>query len=244
MQTTTPNAPPAPRQRRREQSATGSSVMTISRTVGVLYILGTVFGIISEAATGSISGSDDLLAAVAADERGLALGASMVVAMGLVLAMIPIVAYPVLSKGTLVRARGYFLFRSVLETGGYLAAAVAWMLMIPLSGSSDVPAVFGEALFDLDGAVAFGTIAFLIGAAMFYSILYQRRLVPRWLSGWGLVAIIPYGIPVFLRLFTDVEVDSMLFDLPLGLQEMVLAVWLIVKGFASDRAASQEPMRI
>jgi hypothetical protein len=218
--------------------------MAISRAVGILYILGTVFGIVSEAFTTSISGNDDILGAVAADENGLALGALMVVAMGLVLAMIPIVAYPVLSKDDPVRARGYFLFRSVLETGGYLAAAVAWLLLIPLSGSSDVPGVFGEALFDLDGAVAFGTIAFLIGAAMFYSILYQRRLVPRWLSGWGLVAIVPYGIPVFLRLFTDVDVDSMLFDLPLGLQEMVLALWLIFKGFSSDRAASQDVARI
>lgn len=75
---------------------------------------------------------------------------------------------------------------------------------------------------------------------MFYTILFQGRLVPRWLSVWGLVAIVPYAIPVFLGLFTDVDVDSMLFDLPLGIQEMILAVWLIVTGFAGNRAASQD----
>jgi len=37
---------------------------TIGRAVGILYILGTVFGIVSAALTSSISSSDDVLAAV------------------------------------------------------------------------------------------------------------------------------------------------------------------------------------
>ena len=78
----------------------------------------------------------------------------------------------------------------------------------------------------MKGAASAGTIAFLTGAAMFYLILYRGRLVPRWLSMWGLVAILPYLVPVILGLFTHVEVSptsttTVLLDLPLGLQEMV-----------------------
>jgi hypothetical protein len=87
----------------------------------------------------------------------------------------------------------------------------------------------GEPPFNLEGATAAKTITLLIGAAMFYLILYRALLVPRWLSVWGLVAIIPYLVPVFLGLFSDVDgsttsTTTVLFDLPLGLQEMVLSV--------------------
>ena len=218
---------------------------TIGRTVGVLYILGTVFGILSVAVTSGISGSDDVLGAVASHETELALGALLILAMGFVLAMIPVVAYPILSKVDTLLARGYFLFRSVLETVAYLLTAVGWLLLISLSGSTEVPRVWGEALFDAEGVAATLTIVFLIGAAMFYLVLYRARLVPRWLSAWGLVAIVLYLVPVFLGLFSDVDVrttstTTVLLELPLGVQEMVLAVWLIVKGFASDRGPLQD----
>jgi hypothetical protein len=213
---------------------------TIGRAVGILYILGTVFGILSVAVTSSISGSDDVLGAVASHEAELALGALLILAMAFVLAMIPVVAYPILSKVDALLARGYFLFRSVMEAGTFLLVAIGWLSLIALSRSTEVPQVWGEALFDAEGAAVVATIAFLIGAAMFYLILYRARLVPRWLSVWGLVAIVPYLVPVFLGLFSDVDVSTtsttnVLLDAPLGLQEMVLAVWLIVKGFASDR---------
>jgi len=51
---------------------------SIGRAVGILYILGTVFGILSVAVTSSISGSDDVLGAVASHEIELALGALLV----------------------------------------------------------------------------------------------------------------------------------------------------------------------
>jgi len=212
---------------------------TIGRAVGILYILGTVFGILSVAVTSSISGSDDVLGAVASHEAELALGALLILAMAFVLAMIPVVAYPILSKVDALLARGYFLFRSVMEAGTFLLVAIAWLSLIALSRSTEVPPIWGEALFDAEGAAVVATIAFLIGAAMFYLILYRARLVPRWLSVWGLVAIVPYLAPVFLGLFSDVDVSTtstmnVVLDAPLGLQEMVLAVWLIVKGFASD----------
>lgn len=216
--------------------ATVVETRTIGRAVGTLYILGTIFGIASAAVTSDISGSDDVLGAVASQDGAVALGALLIVAMCMVLAMIPIVVYPILSKHSVLLARGYVLFRSVLEGVSYLLTAVAWLVLIPLSRSAEVPRVWGEALFDLEGAAAVSTIMFLVGATMFYFVLYRTRLVPRWLSGWGLLAIIPYLVPVFLGLFTTVDVGptstaTVLLDLPLGLQEMVLAVWLIVKGF-------------
>lgn len=211
----------------------------IGRTVGVLYILGTVFGILSAVVTSAVSGSSDPLAA-ASGQTELAIGALLILAMASVLAMIPVVAYPILSQVNQLLARGYVLFRSVLEAVTYVMTVVGWLLLVSLSASTDVPSVWGEALFDLEGAAVAGPVYFLTGAAMFYFILYRGRLVPRWLSIWGLVAILPSLVSVFMGLFTDIDVSTnstmtVVLDLPIGLQEMVLAVWLIVKGFATDQ---------
>jgi hypothetical protein len=125
-------------------------------------------------------------------------------------------------------------------------SAVAWLTLLALSESGDVPSVWGDTLFELKGAEAAGTILFLIGAAMFYTILFRARLVPRWISAWGLVAIIPYIIPVFLGLFTNVDASralttGVLLYAPLGLQEMVLAVWLVVRGFGGGARVHATP---
>jgi hypothetical protein len=80
-------------------------------------------------------------------------------------------------------------------------------------------------------------IVFILGALMFYYVLYQSKLVPRWLSGWGLLAAIPYFVSGVLGLFNlpgPLGTLPMLLVLPMAVQEMVLAIWLIVRGFNSS----------
>ena len=78
------------------------------------------------------------------------------------------------------------------------------------------------------------TIVFSLGSLIFNYLLYQTKLVPRWLSGWGLVAGVLYLASGLLAMFSIVEALSPIYialQSVKGLQEMVLAVWLIVKGF-------------
>jgi hypothetical protein len=221
------------------------AIKKISRAVGILYILGTVFGMVSLVLTNSILSSDNVLGSANSHQNELALGALFVLAMGLALAMIPVVAYPVLSKSSILLARGYFLFRSVLETVVYLLTTIGWLVLIPLSSSTDVAKVWGDTLINAKGVAEVGTIVFLIGVSMFYLVLFRAKLVPRWLSSWGLLAAIPYLVPVLLGLFSTVDVSAgstlgTVLEIPLAVQEMVLAVWLIAKGFDSRRVALQD----
>jgi hypothetical protein len=58
--------------------------------------------------------------------------------------------------------------------------------------------------------------------------------VPRWLSGWGVLAIFLTLVACLLALFGRHPVTTyVLLVLPIAIQEIVLAVWLMAKGFTS-----------
>ena len=67
---------------------------------------------------------------------------------------------------------------------------------------------------------------------MYYAIFYRSRLIPRWLSGWGIVGVILMLVACLSALFTRNPVTSyVILALPIAVQEMVLAGWLIARGF-------------
>ncbi len=75
---------------------------------------------------------------------------------------------------------------------------------------------------------------FIAGALLFYILLYRTRAVPRFISAWGGLATIVLFVVTMLGLF---GIKSLLLDflvLPLILNELFLAIWLMVKGFNKD----------
>lgn len=83
-------------------------------------------------------------------------------------------------------------------------------------------------------------ITFAITALILNTLFYRSQLVPRFLSIWGLVGAILLLAADLLAIF-GLNTASTLFVLlilPIGLNEMVLAVWLIVKGFTPSAIPS------
>ena len=226
-----------------------------ARIVGVLYIIGTVAGILSLVFTGPVRNAQYYPISVPASETQLVVGALLVLMMGLALAMVPVMMFPILRKYNEALALGYVVFRGGLEAVTYLAIAISWLLLVPLSqvyaqaGALDASNVqaLGTLLLEAKEIGSILTIVFCLGALIFNYLLYQTKLVPRWLSGWGLIAIVPYLAAGLLAMFGIINPLSPIYaisNLPLALQEMVLAVWLIAKGFNSSatvfRAAKTE----
>ena len=209
--------------------------------VGVLYIIGTVAGILSLVFTGPILESPDYLLQVSMNPNQIVIGALFVLTMGLALAMVPVMMFPILKSYNEALAVGYVLFRGALEAVTYLVFVIGW-LSLPLISqefikASATEASFFQSLGDLvleahDEISHVLAIVFILGALMFYYVLYQSKLVPRWLSGWGLLAAIPYFVSGVLGLFT--LPGPVVLVLPMAVQEMVLAVWLIARGFNSS----------
>ena len=211
--------------------------------VGVLYIIGTVAGILSAVFTSSINYAPDYFITVSAHETQVTIGVLFVLIMGFSLAMVSVIMYPILKKQDEVLAIGYVIFRGAIETVTYIGIGVCMLLLLNLSQDYAKRGVLNPSNFQNLGAVllkareiiSLSTIfVFSLGALMFYWLLFQSKLIPRWLSIWGLIAIALHFATGFLMLFKlQLETSTLntIMNFPIFLQEMVMAVWLIVKGF-------------
>jgi hypothetical protein len=228
-----------------------NSINKTAGIVGVLYIIGTVAGILSFVLTGPVLGGSDVLVNVSAHEIQIIAGALFVLIMGFALALVPVMMFPILKKYNEALALGYVVFRGALETVIYIIMAITWLFLIPVSQEYVKAGTPDASYFQTLGAVLLKghesidpilAIVFCLGALIFYYVLYQTTLIPRWLSGWGLAAIIVWLLAGLSAMFHLIEPASAIYNvlaLPIGLQEMVMAVWLIVKGFNPSAIASE-----
>jgi hypothetical protein len=89
------------------------------------------------------------------------------------------------------------VFRGGLETFTYIAGAIFLLLLASLGQVAVQSEAAGAVTVQAMGTVyqqaveictTMTEIVFPLGALMFYAVLYQANLLPRWISGWGLVA--------------------------------------------------------
>ena len=172
----------------------------------------------------------------------MTIGALLVLLAGFALAMVPVVFWPVGKRYNETLAMGYVVFRGAIETVIYIVGALGWLLLIALSKEPDAAPLAGS-VRSAETAIweQVGVFPFVLGALMFYVLLYQSRLVPRWLSAWGLVGAALYIVAPLGSMF---ELSLGFFMAPLALQEMVMAVWLIAKGFNPSAIAPESAGRM
>jgi len=110
----------------------GSSRGTSRKTatiVGVLFIIGTGAGVPSMVLGARFLNAPDLLNMVAANASQVALIGFLVLLMGVALAMVPAMMFPMLKRQNEALAVGYVIFRGALETFTYMGLALCWLLL-------------------------------------------------------------------------------------------------------------------
>jgi len=213
-----------------------------AKTAGILYITGTVAGVLSVVVVAPVSDAGDPLAAGAQHSGAVVTGALLVLVMGLSLAFVPVVLFRVLRRVDDVLAIGYLIARGAVETACYVLSAISLLLLLPLgeamaagAGTASPAGIrLGSLLIDQVEVGAVLALVFCSGGVLFYLLLYRSRIVPRWIASWGLAAVPLYVAAYLLPMYAVIGADSAelnLLTMPLAVQEMVLAVWMIAKGF-------------
>jgi hypothetical protein len=222
-----------------------------ARIVGVLFIAATVASSLSFIILEPILDALDYLISVSANESQVIMAALLMLIDVVAVVGIAIMMYPILKKHHEAIALGYVAAR-IIEGVFFIVYLVPVLLLLTL-GQEFVKAGAPDAsYFQTGGTLLLAAsdwtlvlglrLAFALSALILNYSLYQSKLIPRWLSGWGFVGGTLVFVLLLLRFFSINLTE--IFDLPIALQEMVFAVWLIVKGFNPTAIASESAKQI
>jgi len=228
------------------------SYRKIATITGILFIIATVADLLSTPFLAPVNATNYLVS-VSANGNQVTTGALLLFIGAAAAVGIAISLYPVLKKYNEGLALGAVGFR-LIEGVFYIVGVMGLLLLITLSKEFVSAGAPSSSYYQTLGALLLAgyhwvgnvgsLLTFSLGALMYYIIFYQTRLVPRWLSGWGLLAIIltmVSGLLVMFSLIGPMSTGQILLNLPIAVQEMALAVWLIVKGFNPSVITSKSP---
>ena len=214
---------------------------TIARTVGVLFIVATVTAIVGGTLVTAIE-DRGALATVAADQGRVVTGVLLELVNALSVVGIGALFFPVLRRRDEGLALAYAAVRT-LEAVFLIAASASALVFLAsgpghTGGGADVRTA--DLVLDVREWTYFvGSMLLLgVGGLILYALLYRASLVPAWLSLWGLggaALIVVRAVLEAYGLDLPVAFQAVL-TAPIAVNEMVLAVWLIAKGFAGDAA--------
>jgi hypothetical protein len=223
-----------------------------ARWAGVFYIIATVAPIATIFFIGFLGGGvagepmPDYLAHVSASETNVIIGMLLEWVWALAVVGIAVTLLPILKLHNEALALGFSGLRFIEALTTVIHAIILMTLLTLSQGFVEAGAPEGS-YFQTVGNVllAIREWAFIIGSGLVWSlsavilnyILYKSNLIPRWLSVWGFIGGVLSFANYFPELFGIASIEILF--LPIALQEMVFAVWLIVKGFNSSTIVSE-----
>ncbi|MCP3775778.1 DUF4386 domain-containing protein [Paenibacillus sp. MZ04-78.2] len=220
--------------RKSANSGRRSAVIT-----GVLLITGLVTGIFSVVPV--IDGADYLVKA-STNENQVLVGAFFQLLMVVAYVGIPILMYPILSKHNNGLALGSVAF-GIISGVFIIFGVIILLLLLTLSHEFAKVGTLNVSYFQtLGGLLREGrdlvnhvatTLAFVLAMLLFNCIFYQIKLVPRWLSASGLIGstLSILASLLFMIRFIGLDATYMMLNSLIAFQQLVLAIWLIIKGF-------------
>ena len=201
-------------------------------TVGALFLIAMVASLVGGGMVESVISAPEPFAAVSENETLLVVGTLLELINAIAVIGIGVLMFTVLKRHNETQAVGYLSLR-IVE-----AVFCSLIVISPLSlirlGQNQPQA--SAALSIAERASISGLLVpifFSLGALLLYFSLYQSKLLPRFIPIWGLVAAM---LILTLNLLSAFGLElgmgiSMVFALPIILNEIFMGIWLIAKGF-------------
>jgi hypothetical protein len=221
-----------------------------ARIVGAFFLIAMVTSILGAGLIESVLNDPDYLTGVSANRTLVIIGVLLELVNGIAVVGIAVFMFSLFKKYSEALALGYVALR-IIEAVIVIAAVVSALSLIALSQEYVKAGAPDASYFQTVGTLFLAArahwvstmlgIFFSLGALLFYYLLYQSKLVPRFISVWGLIAVALVLTWNLLELF-DVTFGlsiNMIFVLPIILNEIFLGIWLIAKGVNPSAIASE-----
>lgn len=209
--------------------------------VGLLFVLTMLVGMVDSYFVGPILKMP--LANGPQMQNTLLLGVFCVFFMGIGLVAIATAIFPVVKRYSETIALTYVSFR-IVECVLLLFGALLYLVLLSvLSGSFLVGtsiSEFQKIVVELKlNAFQLSMVTLGIGSTLLNYSFYRSRLIPRWLSIWGMIGYILLFLSAVLDLLGVIDTingPGAIMYVPGGLWELIIfPVWLFVKGFSTPQ---------
>jgi hypothetical protein len=218
-------------------------------SAGILFVIADLVGFLSLPFMAPVNAANYLVS-VSTNGGLVATGAVLLFIGGAAAIGIAISLYPVLRKYNEGLALGSVGFRTVEGVFDFIGV-LGLLILITLSKQFVGAGAPDSSYFQTIGLMSISgfhwavnvvkLMAFSMGCLLYYIIFYRTKLIPQWLSGWGVIAAIMTMLSALLVMYgliAPFSTAQVILNLPILPQELVLAVWLIVKGFNPSSVAS------
>ena len=217
-----------------------------TRIAGIFLIAGLITGIFSVAPA---IDSTEYLSRAAENSNRIIIAAVFQFIMSLAYLGFALSLYPILKNENQGLALGFLSFRiiasSLIIIGtmillSLLALSQEYVRNLPQDSSNfEALGYFLKTLRDLINHV-FMILVLCIANMLFYILMIKSKFIPLWLSIWGGLGAVLSAIASLLVLFGAIEIitsEYIILNIPTALLELILAIWLIIKGFDNTQFA-------
>ena len=210
------------------------------RLAGSLLLIGMLAGIFS---VSPAIDSTNYLTEAAANPNQVNIAALFQFAMSLAYTGFAILLYPIIKRFSSSLSIGFLSFRimavslSIIGTTLLLSIlALSEVFVQNLSQDASAIEALGHVLKTSRDYInhVFMVLVLCAGNFMLYVLLLNSKLIPKWLSIWGMVGAFLSIVASVLVLFRMVDIITpqyLILNVPTALQEIILGIWLIIKGF-------------
>lgn len=209
-------------------------------TFGVFLIAGIISGILNSVLEIE---APDYLEKLASIESRILVAVFFQAVMAIIYVAIAVITYPIVKMDSRNGALAYFAFRVI--GAAFLFVGIVTLLLLLALGHLFAQAIAPNvADFEMIGTLLrqgrdwlnhIGMILpWSIGGVFLYLAFLRTKLIPRWLSIWGLVGTALTLVATILYMLDQIQIVTTIYfalNAPTGTFEITLAIYLITRGF-------------
>lgn len=208
-----------------------------AKIAGVFFITAILTSLLGGGLIESILSEPDYLAILPAKATQLNIGIYLELVTGIAVVGIVVMLFPILKQHN-KHLSLVFIISRIIESIFCILCAIVPILLLSLSREAiksenlntphiqTVSNLLISTRLHMTGLLI--PLFFSLGAASFYYILYHTKLLPRFISVWGGIAVI---LVLIVNLFKPDNSMALFLALPIILNEIFLGIWLFFKGF-------------